>query len=1204
MTKFVYPYGRSFTQEIRQLWLKKSKDENTSRVTFKEFLTQNPEALIAVHISVIDKIFRKPVSGLASIKLYETRSKIGVRVWELLETRIRHNGYKPEEYKKTFEWKLHPYLEKPKKRKKGHENFQKRDGYEFKKGKPGEKFEGRYYNAFCNTITLNEIEHKSLAKSIEDHLFVCARAINPDSKSGTFNKGYIDHVIDSVEKSIPHKNINIADQIWDKDDENSYFSRFNVAEALIDCAKECERVDTNNRKFQSRLNSKHVGQIFFDGYAKVFIGDNNAVLKRNDIPENMQGLLALHDAIKAYYTRVVKTSKKGTKKEGKYLGKLSFILPKNNEELLVRLNQINANKDVNAMIRLGRLVHYSSANSPDHKVNSEQFKFYQTSAGQAEIKRNEAFVRVWRSSISLAARTIRSLVDSHGKIGFTEEQIVKAKAEGTLLDFDITSGKYRQINNEQFSLMFNADHSASKLALIFGRAAKKMPNSDNITELQALMRLTLGVLALARNNSFHFKTRASFVSELKKSFEKVCNEKKQIQKYLFEKLENLLATDRAERISRFKSTLKAIHLNKFGTKPQVDAIWNELSKHADSDLVLPKLHNVLGHMQNVQQTSSFGDIKLPPKYNSSKLEIPALLCQYSTLKLLYDGPFKLFLEDKTKVDTNNLKALCLEILKLGDERARAANKNKAHKEFIFSKAAKLPLPTTGENLWSYFHKLDAIMATEMRVQSGYEPNKEAAKQKSEFIVNFQRELICSLFLNYISDNEFEWITKLSEQDKLRENEVEFPEIDETETEYEDWESLLYFFFHFIPNDDLSLLLHQFKKWRVLSQSEKSLIQEDKTALDDEARLRNLMTLCIDMQSDKFDGEPVDANYDIIREKLFESTEGFDKVFADDGSIMLSTRKGLRQILRYGHLEALLNEFQVAKVTDQQIKDYFKQSEQRPKQKYSPIAFSQEKRRKLHEDAIKKPGDFSRDDFEVYKKLTNEIVSFRTLAAQVRLTNIVKAHNILIRVLARMIDFAAGWERDQYFILLALCYSENPSNSVTEIIEPNTPSNMVSRIVNGQPKLEYIKDEYKEKLFSLIKNANSKQAHFSRNNLAHFNVIDRDQDIDLTSLINDLRELLSYDRKQKNVISKSISDIMVKEGFELSWKTNKNHNLEKAFLKSKIIPHFSSTRFRKLDNGDRITEFANTADLMNMVRKFFDAKPPQNNHRNKKRRESK
>src|SRR5262249_10923898 len=74
---------------------------------------------------------------------------------------------------------------------------------------------------------------------------------------------------------------------------------------------------------------------------------------------------------------------------------------------------------------------------------------------------------------------------------------------------------------------------------------------------------------------------------------------------------------------------------------------------------------------------------------------------------------------------------------------------------------------------------------------------------------------------------------------------------------------------------------------------------------------------------------------------------------------------------------------------------------------------------LHEKWTRTKKEFSPDDFRAYVEALSHVVRHRHLASHVTLTDHVKLHRLLITILGRLVDYAGLWERDLYFVLLAL-----------------------------------------------------------------------------------------------------------------------------------------------------------------------------------------
>ncbi len=1195
--KYINPYGRSTVKknaEKRTLTLKNGVEEEIAK-----FLYSEPEVIIAAFISIIDKIYRKPKKGAPTENLYKLREALGNSCWPFVKKRIKKATGKEATkiHKEIWKWKLHPYSEKDSK--KGNENKLK-----FAKAIENENVQGRWYKTFLSeNPTKRDLE--KAAKDIDAHLFENARRINGEK---TQPKGMIAQRAEAIEKSLP---LNCWEEIklaWSDNDKQTYKAKFDPAKEIYELAKKAE--EEKDKSKPKRIYAYDAGKILFEGYEKIFTEQNGKIPTREEIKEtDKKGLLALHEAIKIYYKRTLKYSKKGTRSRSK----LSSHLPKNADELFNLIEKQHANRNVNRMIRFGRLLYYSGyrGGNFDYDKMDDLFAYYQTSEGQAKIKRSEAFVRIWRASISQGARTLRALANVNES------------------DDDITlKGTIEKIEGEFNTL--NAKHTSEKFKLLFGVAASKFPDPEKDEDkLRELLISAIKALSTCRHGVFHFSTREKFVKSLKEAV----NSNKP-EEHVLKIFKTVLNDDYNKRQKKRLENLEAVHLPYFANEEQIKAIWNELNIENNSDITLPKFHKLLSHIENVGQTKSFDKLELPKKPNAEDLKDPATLCRYSVLKYLYEEPFRVYLENVSP----SLISRCLdEIIKRGEKRAKSANRTKLHQSFIKSKSAKLPRPN-GKGIWEYFHALDGEIASLMRVQKGYEPDKKAAKEKSNFIVNLQRELICSLFLSYLNEKNFDWLTKIKPEDKKAEKAVELPKATSKEKDFEQWEASLYFTFHLIPVDDLSLLLHQFRKWRALSKKGTDK-KNQQGALDDESRLRFLLSLCIEMHADKFDGTATNLGLDDVK-ILFEKEDDFIKIFGLDDAFMNSTKRGLREILRFGHFDALKQIFEQSKISASDVSEFL-EYEDKKNGELSKIAKAQQERIKLHEKAVKRPDKFSSQDLENYCKHTKAISNHRQLAAKVRLTNFTSAHSIMIRVLGRLIDFAATWERDQYFIFLAILQQEGISIEQATNIEEKKQRHAelteqgitdgsigeankekkkaektISEFYSGKiPDKNEIAGEY-EYLFDKLEqyiNSSSSDIRQIRNDLAHFNMLDRtDITINLTDQVNNVRKLMSYDRKLKNSVSKAIKELMQREGFELTWQMNDQHQLYKAEIKTREIKHLETVK-RKLTayvepekkNGttekkrvkdmfsdkkirEKITERITTDELAKMTAKLFGA----------------
>lgn len=1201
--KQVNPYGRSFTEPGGKRKLKKRKPSNPNDETaeFSNFLPNDPNAIIAAYISVIDKIYRKPKSCHKGEEPYKRRDALGRACWPLVVNRLRgcsHGADEDEDrWQKIWSWKLHPYLEKPNGRRKPDDGF---------------KPEGRWHGTFLRRGRTSAEDLEAAAKAIDDHLFSRARRLAregekcaPSNDEASRAAGLIAQRANAIEQSLPLERTEVLPLPWTETDKALYRARFDPAPMIALTAEAFERNamlgrDHKDRQLPARLRASDAGAILFHGYEGLFRDEQGHRPEKKQLAASdhpLHGLYALHEAIREYYKRTIKTSQKGRKdpqtKENREA--LSSFLPATTEQLFDLLEKRQENKDTNRMIRLGRLLYYAGYRGGELKEPARaKLDYYKTSAGQAEIKRSEAFVRVWRSTVSQGARTLRALVGAH-----TFHAINAAAAKPAQEVRDVTEAKLL----ERLPAHFDPRHSAEKLKLLFGAEAGNFPSPDRDAEqLRELVEGTIRMLSRCRHGVFHFNNRADFVASLKSAVESSAaagdddfeddeegrsrDKSLNLPDHVLKTFGALLKTDRVDRKRRIRRNLQAVHLPAFASPGQIQALCDALYQDSSSDLVLPKFHSLLGQAENTR-LSSASKLRLPPKPNAQALKDKATLCRYSLLKYLYQGPFRHHLD--IEVSQERIESCYQRVLDSGTDRAKAINGRKPHGDLIQSKAAKLSPPNRA-SLWRYFHELDGEAASILRVTKGYESDKGAAREKANFVVAFQREFTALLFLEYLKEKEFDWLTG----DLREQTPSELPEAPRDDIEFEPWEASLYFVLHLIPADDLSLLLHQFRKWRALSAEPKagSSRENRAAAFGDADRLRDLLTLCIDMQNDKLDGQDMGLDVAAVKD-LFEDRGDFERVFPprdpdleENDSALRSSQRGLREILRFGHLEVLIDIYAGSKIPHRDVVAFL-EGEGGRKGQLSPVARAQARRMDLHHAAVTDPQKFSQEDLEQYRRLTAEISRHRLLTAKVRLLNFTRAHAILIRVLGRLIDFCGLWERDIYFLTLALLHRremtiedacdlagkevafaaytpdlESYSSDVNKDLKRtrgNAKTTVKAFTEREQLRLAGLTSSFIGRLAEYSPDVDNEAVRSYRNDLAHFNLLDNDDPVNLTEQVNRVRRLMKYDRKLKNAVSKSIMDLLEREKLKLRWSMDREHQLIRPAVLSTPIEHLQKVR---------------------------------------------
>ena len=187
-------------------------------------------------------------------------------------------------------------------------------------------------------------------------------------------------------------------------------------------------------------------------------------------------------------------------------------------------------------------------------------------------------------------------------------------------------------------------------------------------------------------------------------------------------------------------------------------------------------------------------------------------------------------------------------------------------------------------------------------------------------------------------------------------------------------------------------------------------------------------LYLAMHNAKFSGAA--SLHDLARFKKLYEGDGFDRVFNADADDHLSQgmMRGLRQMLRFGNDRGFLNLINADQVTlyeitwcEEQKSKIAEDQAERKTVAQSTVPCTYQNRRKMMQ--WKK--------LREYKQVVERIDKFTATASKIRLNDHLRAYHFALKVLARLLDYAAIWERDRYFVFLAL-YLQKPGASLEEL----------------------------------------------------------------------------------------------------------------------------------------------------------------------------
>jgi hypothetical protein len=1136
--QIIRPYGTSRSKRgqdgLRRVLVEKTAGRAERDIP--TFARTHDELVIAQWISTIDKIARKPTSRKKpSADQRAFREKLGNACWvRLMDSgRLKGPDNTRQAYLSDLWWfKIHPYepgIDEPRPRPNG-------------SMPPAPKVEGRWYKVFAGDVapqTASAEKIAEIAKRIERHLYENEYRLGPDARPRQLGK------IESRAESISAGVLRIADgprvaePEWSKEDEQAYIE---TGDPVVAIRLEAESVELK----KGRATLPLAAEILFKHWAKVFVDpDTGMPMGYVAAKAKHSGMVALHMKLKECYRRLLKRTRKDTpeqRKQDQTERRLSKLLPRNLAEALNLSAKQDTNAELGHLVRLGKVIHYTasggeadfaSAISRDWPVNVETSRFW-SSEGQAQIKRAEAFVRIWRHALVLAGLTLKDWVSTKGPFA------------GDIL------GGAGQLADALKPELFDQGPFNRKLQLLFGNRSNAFVFADNAQRLDLLSGLISGTANL-RHAAFHFKGRGQLLHALAELPSKFSNP-------LQEAARKLWSGDVAHRADRLKATLRGAHIEHFATREQAEQVLGLLAEETRAELPLPRLSRVLLRAENAWGRDH--TIKLPEPANRRALEAPSRQSQYTLLKLIYERPFRSWLRDRRAgalsqwIDRAIARATkaAKTINAKGDEVAR---------RMITAKAEKLPKPTSGSDMVDFFFDLSAATASEMRVQRGYESDREQAREQADHIDQLLCDVVTLAFSEYLSEQRLDWIVSLkADQPLTGEPAFSLDGLQTGEAPVEDgvdWQIALYLLLHLLPVEAVAKLLHQLFKWDITAGREGRLPADESQRLH---RLFVAMTLYLDMHDAKYEGGNPLADYADVQE-LFETAQGFGRVFPKDVSPEADRRlpkRGLREILRFGHLPLVKAIAGERRIEDAMIDRVFTY-ETSPDGRATRIAALQLRREELHERWVRQK-HLEERDLREYCETVAKVSEHRQESNFTNLVDHVRAHHTILAVLGRLVDYVGLFERDLYFSTLALIslHGERPETVFGErglrLLRNGQVIFALRTLRDDSAKVSAIKEQLAGHFTEVWAEQNA--AKDIRNDLAHLNMLQGARPFpNLTYWTNQIRQLMGYDRKLKNAVSKSVIDMIEREGIELRWvmrAEGSSHDLADATLGARKAKH--------------------------------------------------
>jgi hypothetical protein len=543
---------------------------------------------------------------------------------------------------------------------------------------------------------------------------------------------------------------------------------------------------------------------------------------------------------------------------------------------------------------------------------------------------------------------------------------------------------------------------------------------------------------------------------------------------------------------------------------------------------------------------------------------------------VYERPFRSWLTTCTAATLNGFIERAVE---RATDAARKINAkgDEDFRDVIVAKADGLGRLAEGDDIQVFFFNLSAETASEMRVQRGYDSDPVQARKQAKYIEDLKCDVLALACADYLKQAGFEFLLKFSEDTRKAETvlfDLDGLPASEVDASGEDWQAMLYFLIHLVPVDEIGKLLHQMRKWEILAGKPAGGDHRrqggEGAMIGRVRRVQAVLGLYLEMHDAKFEGGAALIGVDHFK-GLFETDELFSRVFpaqTDDDDDRRIPRRGLREIMRFGHLTALRPIFDEYPVKADDVG-----AVERATDGKSGIAATQKARESLHEKWSRNRREFDADDRRAYVEALAEVVRHRHLAAHVTLTNHVRLHRLMMAVLGRLVDYSGLWERDLYFATLAVI--QRSGRSPTNVFTPKGIARLEQgRIVDALRELgetddaRSVKDGLHRHFGAVYERRNANVG--TRNFFTHFDMLRPDRlPVDLTACVNAARRLMAYDRKLKNAVSRSVKELLYREGLVVDWTMDAetDHHLSEARVATRQAPHLGKAKlFERQDHS--------------------------------------
>ena len=557
--------------------------------------------------------------------------------------------------------------------------------------------------------------------------------------------------------------------------------------------------------------------------------------------------------------------------------------------------------------------------------------------------------------------------------------------------------------------------------------------------------------------------------------------------------------------------------------------------------------------------------------------------QIYLLKNIYYGEFV----EKFVNNNDNFEKIFREIIKIN----KNAGTNTKTKFYKLEKFETLKANTPTE----YLEKLQSLHKINY--------DKEKVEEDKDTYVDFVQKIFLKGFINYLQkSNSLKPLNllnlkkdevinseKSSYDEKLKQWENNGSKLSEMPKEiyeyikkiqinkinYSNRMSIFYLLLKLIDHRELTNLRGNLEKYESMNKNK---------IYSEELNIVNLVSLDNNKVRTNFNLESEDIGKFLKTEtsiKNINQLNNFSGIFADGENVI--KHRSFYNIKKYGILDLLEKIVAKAdlKIAKEEIKKYENLQNELKRNDFYKI------QEKIHRKYNQKPNLILRTenkkDFNDYKKAIENIQNYTQLKNKIEFNDLNLLQGLLFRILHRLAGYTSLWERDLQFKLKG----EFPEDKYIDEIF-NSDRNNNQKYKSGGIAYKYVdflieKEEGKRAGKNKVKKRSEKERSFIiRNYIAHFNYIP-DAEKSILEILEELRELLKYDRKLKNAVMKSVKDIFKEYGFIVEFRISHESNSKKI----KVLD-VKSEKIKHLKNNGLVTT-KNSEDLCELVKVMLEYK---------------